>query len=267
MLKTGCNGVVYYEPDSLNQFNNIKAAFATRVGGTSDGVFSSLNLSYHRGDNDECVTENFSRICDAAGLECNIVCNKQVHGDRIIKVSEKSIGGFPCPEMQQEEADGFVTDVPGVVLTAVYADCVPILFYDPVRNAIAAVHAGWRGTVAHISEKAVHTLTNEYGTNPKDLIAVIGPSICKCHFEVGEETAQIFKSCLKDFDIVDCQNGKYHVDLWGANKGLLMEAGLLEKNITISGLCTYCEEDLFFSHRRCGDARGSHIAFIEIKEN
>ena len=158
--------------------------------------------------------------------------------------------------------------MPGVVLTTFYADCVPLYFVDPVRKAIGLSHSGWRGTVGRIGQITVEKMTQEYGTRPEDLTVAIGPSICRSCYEVSEDVIEQFRQNFSEglweklYDIKE--NGKYQLDLWEANRQILLEAGVSQERILTPGLCTCCNPSFLFSHRASKGQRGNLAAFLEL---
>ena len=154
-----------------------------------------------------------------------------------------------------------------------FADCVPLYFVDPKHHAIGLAHSGWRGTVNRMGEKMIHAMKQEYGTAPEDLICCVGPSICSDCYEVGEDVADSFRDA---FSKEDCEHivfpsksgviGKRQLDLWEANRRILMEAGVPSKNISVTDICTKCNPDKLFSHRAMGEKRGNLCAFLALKE-
>ncbi len=259
----------------LSQLPFIKHGFSTRIGGVSDGMFSTMNLGRGNGpvkDEKERVLENFRRISSSIGIDVNsIVLSKQVHktNHRVVTVEDRGKGLFVPRDY--DEVDGLVTDQPGITLVTQYADCVPLYFVDGKKKAIGLSHSGWRGTVAEIGRCTVEELHRQYGCEPKDIIAVIGPSICSECFEIGEDVAEEFEKAfpnaydLKILKQIGSSN-KYLCDLWAANRQVLIKAGLLEENIHISGVCTCCNDDILFSHRKSAGRRGSLAAFLTLME-
>lgn len=257
----------------LSQIPNLLHGFSTRLGGVSEGIFSSMNLGHDLApyaDDPSNIEENYKRICESIGMNPKtIVISKQVHKTNILRVDEKDCGkGLFCPR-DFDEIDGLITNTPNVTLVTKYADCVPLYFVDPVKKAIGLTHSGWRGTVKKIGKITVEAMKEQFGSNPDDIIAVIGPSICKDCFEIGEEVAVEFRYAFQEqinLILFPKDNGKYLCDLWAANRSVLVEAGLESENIHISGVCTACNTDLLFSHRILGSSRGSLGAFLAIKE-
>ncbi|HAH78022.1 MAG TPA: peptidoglycan editing factor PgeF [Ruminococcaceae bacterium] len=245
-------------------------AFSTRAGGVSRGPFASMNLAFGRGDPDENVRENYRRFCAAAGLEASsLVSAAQNHHAFVRRVGPADRGAGIFEPQRMKSVDGLVTDSPGVTLVIHTADCVPVFLIDPERRAVGLAHAGWRGTAARIGAAAVAAMAREFGTRPGALLAGIGPSIGPCCFEVDRPVRDVFAG-LTDLDpkgfIRDDGGGKYHIDLWEANRRILMRAGVPESSIAVAGICTRCHADRLFSHRASGGRRGGLAAFLGIGE-
>lgn len=257
-------GLVWLSSDRIP----VPHAFTTRFGGVSQGPFSSLNLSPWRGDDEACVRENYRRIFTALDLSPDrAVLSRQVHGEQVRPVTEADHGkGLDRP--RDYEADGLMTDHPGTALVIFSADCAPILLFDPVRRAAAAVHAGWRGTVADIAGKAVARMADAYGSRPADLCAAIGPCIGPCCFEVGAEVWLAISALGAGFDTFSRPGpapDKWMADLKGINRALLERAGVPADSIDVCPDCTRCSTEKYWSHRFTGDARGSQAAIISVK--
>ena len=225
--------------------------FTTREGGVSAGAFESLNLSATVGDDPAHVRENWRRLREATGLAFARV--RQVHGRRVVEVEA---GTEPV-----EEADGVATSAPGVAACVSVADCVPLLLADPRSGAVAAVHAGWRGTIDGAAVAGVKVLVDRYGARPGEILAAIGPGIGPCCFEVSRDLAVRFRDEVGPVTATPRDHGS-RVDLWRANEFLLRRAGLRRGQIETLGRCTSCEERTFFSHRRDRGLTGRHVAFI-----
>ena len=252
------NGLVYLTADGFEAAGGVAHGFSTRLGGVSEGIYATLNLGMNRGDAPDRVRENYRRFCAAIGADMgNIVCASQVHGDTVRTVTAADLGiGLDEPEPWQ--ADGLVTDIPGVTLAVFSADCLPILLYDPVRRVVGAVHAGWRGTALGIVAKAVERMVDCYGCDRLDILAAIGPGISKCCFETHEDvpnamTEAMGAAALPFIEVLP--TGKFHVDLKGLNARRLEGAGLSPEHIAVSPDCTACLPDKYWSHR-C-DPRGA----------
>lgn len=253
----------------LSDLSFIRHAFSTRLGGVSEGEFTSMNLSFGRGDSDENVTENYKRICKAAGFEYDsLTASKQIHETIVRNVTRQNRGVGIYKPVDMPSVDALVTNDKEVTLVTYYADCTPVFFVDPAREAIGLAHAGWRGTVGKISEKVVEKMTADFGTDPADLICAIGPVIGKCCYEVSGDCADEFiKLFGADSPVIEktSKPDKFMIDLSLANKLLLMKAGVKEENIVISDLCTRCNCDLLWSHRATNGKRGTMSAFMQLK--
>ena len=255
----------------LEQTGMVEHCFTTRLGGVSEGMFSSMNLSFSRGDKKEAVEENFRRLAAALGKETGkFVFTDQTHTVNVRKVTAADAGKGLTRERDYRDVDGLITDEPGLVLSAFFADCVPLYFVDTVHHAIGLSHSGWRGTVRRMGAVTLEAMEKAYGTQPKDVICAIGPSICQDCYEVSEDVAEEF---AKEFPgrereiLADKGEGKYRLDLWRANALVLKSAGDLPEHIAMTDICTCCNEKLLFSHRASHGKRGNLGAFLTIKEN
>ncbi|MDE7390485.1 MAG: peptidoglycan editing factor PgeF [Lachnospiraceae bacterium] len=262
------DAVAYLTFKKLEEFPYIRHAFSTRMGGVSSGEFTSMNMSFNRGDNHENVTENYKRLCSAVGVGFDsLVASAQDHHTNVRRVSsaQKGIGIYKPRDM--ESVDALITNETGVTLVTYFADCTPILLVDTKNKAIAAAHSGWRGTVAEIGRITVERMAEEFGTSPSDILAMIGPTIGKCCYEVDKTVAEQFVA-LDVFDsrkfVTDKDNGKYMIDLAEANRQILVKAGVNNDSIVKSDVCTYCNSDLVWSHRATGGKRGGMCALLEI---
>ena len=263
IIKQTNAGVTFYACDHP-VWQEVPHGFSTRLGGVSPAPWDSLNLGATRGDTTENVAENFRRFCVAIGApEGPLAKNHQVHGTQVRSVAATDM---EIPESAPTvDADGLVTDEPGITLTVFSADCLPILFYDPVRRCAAAVHAGWRGTAAGIAARAVEAMTDRYGCRVEHIRAAIGPGISKCCFETTGDVPEALLLHLGQAAepcITDHHNGKFHVDLKLANRIWLENSGILPEHIAVCPACTACDRDDFWSHRLVGKNRGSMAAMI-----
>lgn len=263
-------GVTYLSFPSLEETGLVAHGFSTRLGGVSKGPYTSMNFSFTRGDDREAVLENYRRMARALGVSVDrMVLSYQTHTTNIRKVTEEDAGKGVLRERDYKDVDGLITNIPGITLVTFYADCVPLYFLDPVHRAIGLSHSGWRGTVNRMGRHTAEAMAREYGSKPEDLIACIGPSICAGCYEVGEEVADEFKrefSLQYHQEILTAKgNKKYQLDLWKANEIVLREAGIDKNNISVTNLCTHCNPDLLFSHRRSGEDRGNLSAFLALK--
>lgn len=262
-------GIPYFKFSKIAKTNKVKHLFTTRLGGVSEGVCSSLNLSFIRGDKPEAVEENFRRVAKVLGTEYeDFVFTDQTHTTNLHMVTEKDRGKGIVKERDYTDIDGLLTNEKGIVLSTFFADCVPLYFVDPVKEAIALVHSGWKGTVGKIGKLAVERMKEEYGSDPKDVIGSIGPSICQDCYEVGEEVIEEFRNHFSKEQwpalFFQKENGKYQLDLWEANELIMEEAGLKKDNIEVTDVCTCCNPDLLFSHRASQGKRGNLAAFLTL---
>ncbi len=257
------DGLCYYTIDSFINSKIVTHCFTTRHGGVSGGVYESMNLRLSSGDSMENILENYRIISSEIGIDDKkLVLSKQVHEANIADVTSSDWGNGIYKENRFTSADALVTNETGVPLVTFYADCVPVFLLDTKRRVLALVHSGWKGTVLEISRLTIEHMINKYSSSPDDIIAAIGPSISKCHFEVGEEVSKVFYDSGKG-EWVDRSFKKPHIDLKGCIFSQLTKVGIKEENITVSDICTYCDEN-FYSHRRMGDRRGTMAAFAQL---
>lgn len=256
---------------ALEETGIVSHLFSTRLGGVSQGYLGSMNLSYARGDAPENVDENFRRIGEILGKErADFVSTDQTHTANVRKVTGADRGKGITRERDYQEVDGMITDEPGLVLSAFFADCVPLFFVDPVRRAIGLSHSGWKGTAGKIGRVTVEAMEQEFGSNPSDVLAAVGPSICGSCYEVGEDVAEQFRAAFAQEEqgrpfLTERGGGKYLLDLWEANRRVLREAGILQEHISMTDLCTCCNPQFLFSHRASGGKRGNLGAFLMLK--
>lgn len=253
----------------LSETGMVKHCFTTRMGGVSKGIFSSMNLSFTRGDEKEDVMENYKRLAEALDVSLeNFVFTDQTHTTNVLQVIEKDAGKGLLRERDYQDVDGLITNVKGLVLSTFFADCVPLYFVDPVKEAIGMSHSGWRGTVHKMGKVTIEAMEQAFGTNPDDLICAIGPSICQDCYEVSEDVAEEFQKAFKGHErelLLDKGNGKYQLDLWKANQIVLLEAGVKKEHIAVTNLCTCCNSNLLFSHRASHGKRGNLGGFLCLK--
>lgn len=259
--------IPYLAFPNLEKLGFVMHGFSTRLGGVSKGHLSSMNLGFSRGDDPEAVQENYQRITKAIGIKVeSLVLSHQTHTTNIKTVSKKDCGKGILRPRGYTDIDGLVTNDPEVTLVTFYADCVPLLFVDPVKRVIASAHSGWRGTVSKIGREAVLKMQQEFGSCPKDIVAAIGPSICQDCYEVSEEVREAFLGEFPESVIETCfqnkENKKYQLDLWKANRFVLEEAGVNPANIAVTDICTCCNPELLYSHRASKGLRGNMAAFL-----
>ena len=257
------NGLVWLASSLLSE---VPHGFSTRKGGVSPAPWDSLNLRPGCGDAPEHLEENYRRFCDAVGVDaCRAVLARQVH-ETTVRPCDAGDAGKGLRRERDYTADALVTDTPDLSLFVFSADCGIILLYDPVHRAVGGVHAGWRGCAGGILEKAVAEMTRRYGTDPADLLAALGPCIGPCCFETDGDVPEAMQAALGAAaePYLERRGPKWHVDLAGLNRQWLLRAGLTPDHIDMCGLCTACRPDLFWSHRKMGEARGVQAALIAL---
>jgi len=273
--------VKYLNFNSLNSMQFITHGFSTRHGGVSEGIYSSMNLTFSSGDNPENIKENYRRFCDALEINVNsLVFASQTHTNNVIKVSDEDRGKGIFKPKEWDNIDGLITNSPDTFLVTLFADCIPLFFVDPVKKAIGLSHAGWKGTLNGIASNTIQMMQSEFGCNPKDIIAAIGPGIEMNCYEVDETVAKefyklpgpIIKNCIAKSDMSSDNSDsdfdgarKYFIDLPGINKNLMINEGINPENIEMSGICTKCNSELLFSHRATKGKRGGMAAILGMK--
>ena len=263
------NHVPYIQFKNLSATGIVKHGFSTRKGGVSTGIFSSMNLNFKRGDDPDAVMENYRRMAAALNMRVeDMVLSDQTHTTNVRVITEEDRGKGILKPQDYSDVDGMITNVPGIVLVTSYADCVPLYFVDPVRKAIGLSHSGWKGTVGHIGQKTVWKMHEVYGSEPKDIVAAIGPSICQSCYEVSDDVAGAFRANFTADEaadiLLDKGNGKYQLDLWKANWYVLTDADILPEHLSVTDLCTACHPDLLWSHRKTNGQRGGLSAFLSL---
>jgi YfiH family protein len=257
--------IEYLQSDLLRNCDFLEHAFCTRRGGASQDEYKSLNMSFREGDEEFRVLSNWDRLATAFAipLEQFLVVN-QVHGDAIFMINPH---GNYFSSRDELNYDAIVTNRANLAICIKTADCVPVFIVDKVQKVIAVVHAGWRGSALGICAKVIKLMQNQYRTQPSDILAAIGPSISKCCYEVDSATAEAFRGQNNSelFLRQGKKKGKWMLDLPEANRRQLLEAGIPESNIDVSGYCTTCNQDMFFSHRGSGGITGRQINFMMIK--
>lgn len=264
--------VVYLTFPLLTETGLVRHLFSTRIGGISEGIYSSMNLSYSRGDDKAAVDENFRRIAEIFdSTPEQMVFSKQTHTTNVRLVTKEDCGKGVVRPLDYDNVDGLITDVPGIILCTFYADCVPLYFVDTRNKAIGLAHSGWRGTVNRMGEQVLRKMKEAYGTCPEDVISAIGPSICQDCYEVGEEVADAFKESFPDeweYLLKDgALEGKYQLNLQEANRRILINAGICADQIAVTDICTCCNSALLFSHRGSNGKRGNLGAFLELRKS
>ena len=245
---------LFRKPAIFQPFKHLIAAESTRHGGVSAAPFQALNLGKSTDDAPENVLENRRRFCTALGFETTqLAWSKQVHGTEIRHATGPGgATGF----------DALISTEPGVMLAVSVADCTPILIYDSKNRAVAAVHAGWRGTVGGIVSRTLLRMQSEFGTSGADCLAYVGTCIDECSFEVGEEVAEAFHTRFKRWD---ADRQKFFVDLKKANRAQLLDFGIPETQVEISPFSTVLHNEDYFSHRHEKGLTGRMMAVIGIR--
>jgi len=255
---------------NLKKYENVLThCFTTRLGGVSKDECFSLNLGFNRNDKPENVFKNYKLVADCMNIDIeSFVFSNQVHDNKIKYIDYSDRGKGLTRESDIKGYDALITDQKGITLVTFYADCVPVFFYDPEKEIIALSHSGWRGTVKEIAAEVINEMVTKFNCKVEEIIVSIGPSIGKCCFEVGEEVYEEFIKTLP-WSIQHCctgaENGKWNIDLKAVIKNTLINCGVVSKNISVTGICTKCNKDVFFSHRGDNGRTGSMIALMQMK--
>ncbi len=253
--------------DNITQTNLVQHCFTTRHGGVSTGCYGEMNMGLSRGEDIRKVQENYRILAEALQLDANaFVAAQQTHTTNILRITAQDKGSGVTKQRPYHDIDGLITNETNINLVIFGADCVPVFLVDPKQKAIGLAHCGWKGTANRMAEKIVKRMQAEFGTQPEDIVAAIGPSIGKCCFQVDDPVVKLFEENLtfaKDVIFDDpCEQGKYKIDLWETNRRLLQACGV--KNIEISGLCTMCDTERFYSHRKMGEQRGVMAGILTL---
>lgn len=261
--------VPFFTFPPLSNLSYIIHGFSSKLGGVSEGYFSSMNLGFNRGDKEENVTSNYKLIADSMGIPYNqITASDQIHETKIRRITKEDMGKGIVRKKDYSGIDGLITNVPNIPLVTYYADCVPLYLIDRKNRAIGLSHSGWRGTVKRMGRETIKRMEEEFGTKVEDLIVEIGPSICKDCYEVShdvyEEFEKVFSLEQMELLFIKKENKKYQLDLWEANRQIFIEEGVNTENIHCSQICTCCNSDIMFSHRVHGTERGTLAAFLML---
>ncbi len=270
MLEKKMNSLSIWGFEVLLKYTGATHFISTRMGGVSMPPYDFLNLGFHVGDTPEAVLRNRGILASTLSISLDrFTFAEQIHGAGVKVVTEEQRGsGVTEHQTSLYATDAMVTDVPDICLIVLLGDCVPVIFFDPIKNVVGVAHAGWRGTVRSVIRNTVMVFQERFGSSPSDLVAGIGPSIGPCCYEVGPEVlAQVENTFSGKNGCVDNEtpDGKGYLNLWQANKAQLMEMGVLESNIELSGICTCCNHDNFFSRRYQGGETGRFGAGICLK--
>lgn len=263
MQRIDTNGPLYYQFDQWAAHGRgaaLQHGVFTRLGGVSEGHFGTLNVGGTVGDDPAAVQENMRRIYAALDVDGQVACSVwQVHSADVVVADERAPG-----RRWLARADGMITDRPDLPLTMRFADCVPILFHDPVQRAVGIAHAGWRGTVALVATSTLQAMQDAYDCRPADVQVAIGPSIGPEHYQVGPEVVEAARAAFGTVDgiIAYADDGSAYFNLWRANELALQQAGVTQ--IEIAGICTATHTDEFFSHRAEKGKTGRFCAVIAL---
>ncbi|MBQ2936961.1 MAG: peptidoglycan editing factor PgeF [Lachnospiraceae bacterium] len=256
----------------LSETGLVNHLFTTRMGGVSKDIYTSMNLSYSRGDDKGAVDENYKRITAVFHSSPNqIVCSDQTHTTNVRLVTGNDCGKGVTKQKDYTDIDGLITDEPGIILATFYADCVPLFFIDTEHKAIGLSHSGWRGTISRMGACTLQAMKDAFGTKPEAVKAAIGPSICQDCYEVSEDVAvqfkELFANCSKEILIPGKEKGKYQLNLWEANRRILIQEGILPENLSVTDICTCCNPHYLFSHRASNGKRGNLAAMMELRKS
>ena len=247
----------------------VTAFSSTRQGGYSEGRYGEFNINRYCGDSEESIKRNRETLCQLLGIEDHsLLMPHQVHLAEIAVVDREMLTLPPKEILQKLDGiDALMTNEAGVCIGVSTADCIPVLLYDPIQRASCAIHAGWRGTVQRIAEKAVARMTEVFGSDPKNLIAQIGPGIHLESFEVGDEVYQTFEKEGFPMELISKKYEKWHIDLPECNRLQLVAAGIPETHIAVSPICTFQQSDTFFSARKLSINSGRIFTGILLQES
>ncbi|MDO7905394.1 peptidoglycan editing factor PgeF [Paenibacillus sp. JX-17] len=260
-----------------SQVAGLSVGFTSRRGGVSQRPYDSLNCAYHVHDVPEDVLRNRELVAGAVGFPAEAwTCGEQVHSAAVAVVQEEDKGrGLYDRESAFQQTDGLVTNVPGVLLTSFYADCVPLYFCDPVRRVVGLAHAGWKGTVGEIAVEMVRTMNKTYGSDPADMLGAIGPSIGGCCYEVDDYVMDRIRVLEQKYGVNDewqgtvyrsAGDGKTMLDLKECNRHIMMKAGILPSRIEYTSWCTSCHPEIFYSYRKENGVTGRMASWIGLEE-
>ncbi|MBM7624961.1 peptidoglycan editing factor PgeF [Sporohalobacter salinus] len=259
----------YYIIEEFADTGMVTHAFSTRLGGVSKADFAELNLAFHTEDEEDNIIKNRQRICNELGVDYhNIVAGEQIHSDNIeiITKNDQGRGAFEYQD-SISETDALITNEADVILTSYYADCVPIIILDPVKEVAALAHGGWKGTVKKIGQKTVLKMKQEFGSHSEDILVGIGPSIGPCCYEVDDYVIDLLKQSFDYWEelVVKTGDNSWKLNLWQTNSRQLQDIGVLKENIIISEICTACNVDQFYSYRAEDGATGRMASLIKLK--
>jgi len=255
----------YIKPELISSDNGVIAGFTTRHEGVSRPPYNSLNLGLNTNDSCHNVQGNRSLLARAFGAKSEqMLTVTQVHGNDILIVDSPNTD---VTHFLKIECDGIITNQPDIMIAVGVADCAPILIWDPVKRVAAALHSGWKGTAAGIARKGVAAMVGNFGSNPVDLLAAIGPAIGPCCYEVDEPVRSAFSNQANEWELAasEVSKGKWKLDIAALIRLQLTDSGMLSDNVETSQQCVCCTQELFFSHRRDKGDTGRQLGFIMLK--
>lgn len=254
------DGIEYIQFKRLLEYKNVKHCFTLKP-------LNFYGYDNYNENQDE-INESYNKICNELEISKKDICRpKQTHTNRVEKIENGDEGIY---NSKFDDVDGLITNIKNKALVVCFADCTPLLFYDPVKNVIANTHSGWKGTLQLIGIRTIEKMQKEYGCNPKDIICCIGPHIRKCHFEVEKDVKDLFYNEFKNLHGIDeiirynQENEKYYIDTAQINKQILLNAGLKENNIVDSNICTVCNKGVCHSFRAEKEQSGRAITIMEL---
>ncbi|WP_270172177.1 peptidoglycan editing factor PgeF [Paenibacillus sp. SYP-B4298] len=268
---------LFYLSAWMGRYKGLTAGFTGRAGGYSGAPWSTLNMGLHVGDEPSDVVRNREAVSKALGWQPEAwTCAEQVHGAAVHVVTAGERGrGRAVREDAVADADALITNEPDILLASLYADCVPLYFYDPVRRVVGLAHAGWRGTVQEIARLTVEAMRQHFGSRPSELVAAIGPAIGACCYEVDEAVISKVEPLLQELrtdgatlaedTLVPSEQGRARINLKEINRQIMIKAGILPTSIELSQMCTGCRTDLFFSHRMEQGGTGRMASWIGME--
>ena len=263
------NEVLYYTFPNWENSDYMIHAFSSRECGVSEGYYSSLNLGIRTDDDPEKIKKNYEIFFETIGLDPkSVVITNPAHGTEIYNVTKANAGSGLYKPFDYEGIDGLITNEKGVTLTSPFADCVPVFFTDPVEKVVGLAHCGWRGCANELAGKMVDRMISDYGCKAEDIEVGIGPSIGMCCFEVDADVFMDFIELpflTEGWYFENDDETKYSIDLWRVLHDNLIYKGISDEHITVSGLCTCCNNDVFFSHRYTKGKRGTMAGVIALK--
>lgn len=254
--------------DNLSETMMVKHCFTTRFGGVSQGYYGSMNMGLSRGEDREIVLKNYEILGNAIGFSKeNYVTTQQTHTTNVRRIVAADKGKGVLIERGYTDVDGLITNEPNIPLVIFGADCVPVFLLDTKNKAIGMAHCGWKGTGERMAERILQEMIDAFDTDPKDVVAAIGPSIGKCCFQVDDPVVELFRKNLEFANEIifddPSQAGKYRIDLWETNRRLLANMGV--RNIEVAHTCTMCDTERFYSHRKMREERGVMAGIMELQ--